>query len=100
MSFRCAHCQNAVAPKTPVKRVVTATRPVTYFRLVNGRKEVMGNGTEIVKEEKLCPECAQLPIVVTVGAPKTTVIKVVRPKVEREDEHFEEGKESRRKRAA
>jgi len=51
VSFRCEKC-GKVAPKgvSPVMEVIE-TRPKTY---PNG-----GHGTEIVKEIKLCPECAK-----------------------------------------
>jgi len=99
MSYWCESCQDVVPNNTPCTRVVTKIRPITYFRLVNNRQEIVGKGVEIAKEEKLCADCAATADISTDKA-KTTVIKVKSVKVIKQTPAFDEGKESRRKRAA
>ena len=90
--YRCERCGDNV--NGHCNKVVTMTRPITYFQLVD-RKQEVGNGTEIAKEEKLCPKCADTVTEVTVAQPKTTIFIV--PKVKIEHEESFDGKEPIRK---
>lgn len=47
--FICENCKEVTAPGTKETRVVVETRPMHY---ANG-----GHGSEIVREERRCPEC-------------------------------------------
>ena len=93
--YRCERCGDNV--NGPCNKVVTMTRPVTYFQLVDYKQVEVGRGTEIVKEEKLCVACAATATGSVVAQPKTTVFVVPKVKIEREEPAFE-GKESRQKR--
>lgn len=57
--FKCALCHNVIGPKTKATKLVTKTRPATYYNNVKG-KEVITEGWEIVKEILICPECAEM----------------------------------------
>lgn len=59
--YRCSRCKRVSAPREPMHKVVTATRPKEYAvrkTLEDGTSEVVfTHGTEIVKEAKLCGGC-------------------------------------------
>ena len=67
--YRCDRCGEVMPPRTPSFRRVVATRSKSYpFRSkanvvrVKGkvcrRDDLGGEGTEIVSEDTVCPDCA------------------------------------------
>ena len=73
--FRCQICQTVVPPKTATQKLVVKSRPKEYaargsdprerrFRSrfappVRQQYDKGGEGTEIVQELSVCPECAR-----------------------------------------
>jgi len=98
MSYRCERCGDKVANNTSCKKIVTETRPVTYYSMIDNRREIMGTGTEIAKEERVCNKCVDIPISAKTSPAKVVVVKVIVPKIELVEEY--DIKESRRKRIA
>ncbi len=77
--FRCAKCKQSVGPRVPQVKVVTETRQRSYENVVmvenekTGRMDpvtVRSEGSEIVREVAMCPQCAkpaQLPTITALG---------------------------------
>ena len=64
MSFICANCHVATAPRIPATLIVTHTRQVSYENPNVNREEgepptIISKGSEIVREVKVCPKCAE-----------------------------------------
>ncbi len=69
--FRCEKCDHVVEPGTPAQHVVVQRRPVEYperrepLSRRPGRQfrdktvDKGGEGSEIVREMKVCPDCAK-----------------------------------------
>lgn len=62
--FKCDCCKKAIGPKVSPFVSVVESRPVSYTfdRIDPETEEVIqltSVGSEVVREEKLCPECAQ-----------------------------------------
>lgn len=61
MSFICDQCKTVVPPNVPCNLVTTETRIVTHVTKIKDKngftREERNNGTDIVKEQKLCPKC-------------------------------------------
>lgn len=60
--FNCDSCHKSIGPGLPTHSLVVETRQVSYknqrFNPETEREEtVLSNGTEIVKELKVCYEC-------------------------------------------
>jgi len=54
--YRCEICETVTAPREPQKSIVTQTRKKEYTNRVEG-EVIVSQGTEIVKEMKVCQEC-------------------------------------------
>ena len=59
MSYRCEKCQKTTPNDQPCNRVVTATRPKTYYSEEDerGYRRMVGAGFETVSEKVLCAKC-------------------------------------------
>lgn len=80
--FICSHCRFVVGPHISPAIRVSLIRPVEYH---NTRKyldeynrekteKIVSEGTEIVREDKLCPKCAGEPVVELVAVPLKQVV--------------------------
>ena len=67
--YQCEICRKVVPPNTPSYKIVVETRPVAYPRRpdanktrvrgkIEKRDDPGGQGFEIVRELRACPECA------------------------------------------
>ena len=61
--FKCEKCNKITSPREKMTKVVTKTRDKTYTNIIgidkDGNDKVkVTHGTEIVKEECLCENCA------------------------------------------
>lgn len=67
--YRCDRCHTVVPPRTPARRLVVETRIVEHpyrmgagERLVDGKRKKYddpgGTGSQIVREQVVCPACA------------------------------------------
>jgi len=57
MSFKCQVCGKAQLAGTKPNNVVVETRYVTYRNKDNEENVKLSEGTEIVKQIKVCDEC-------------------------------------------
>lgn len=55
--FKCEKCGRITEPKEPQTKLVDEVRPVSYL---DEHRQVIGRGTEIVKEISVCQPCAAI----------------------------------------
>jgi hypothetical protein len=82
--YRCSTCKVVQLPKVPCTVVAVQTRPKQYSNLNIEGEAIGSTGHETVREQWLCPSCAELPAL----RPPVDVVEAIREAIAAGEHRF------------